>query len=82
MTTTRDNSIPPIKNFPPQILSSNNNSTRKIVGQRSTIIRPNTTNIPDKFDDNQDMEYNPFQSRISFDNNIWTNSFQQAIPWQ
>ncbi len=77
MTTTpiREN---PVK----QILAPTNNSARKIVGQRSAIIRPDPTNIPDKLDDNHDMEYNPFQSRISFDNNIWTNSFQQAIPWQ
>jgi len=30
----------------------------------------------------QDMEYNPFQSKISFDNHMWTGNGQQAIPWQ
>ncbi|CAF3535808.1 unnamed protein product [Rotaria sp. Silwood1] len=30
----------------------------------------------------QDMEYNPFQSKISFDNNMWGNNSQQPIPWQ
>jgi hypothetical protein len=75
------------KIFPQQSLSSLNGiPTRKIIGQRSTITRPNTTNIPEKshfssiYD--QDIEYNPFQSKISFDNNIWTNYPQQAIPWQ
>jgi hypothetical protein len=30
----------------------------------------------------QDIEYNPFQSKISFDNNMWGNNSQQPIPWQ
>lgn len=30
----------------------------------------------------QDMEYNPFQSKISFDNNMWGSSGQQPILWQ
>lgn len=49
-------------------------STCKIVGQRST-------HIPEKFDLNSDFEYNPFQSKFSLNANIWTNHFQQVIPW-
>jgi hypothetical protein len=83
MTTTGGNSAQ-------QILSSsmqaNNPSARKIVGQRSAVTRPSTNNIPEKTNYfsiyDQDIEYNPFQSKISFDNNIWTNYLQQAIPWQ
>ncbi|CAF0943209.1 unnamed protein product [Adineta steineri] len=67
-------------------IQSNGTSARKIIGQRSTITRPNPNNIPDKANFSsiydQDIEYNPFQSKISFDNNIWTNYSQQAIPWQ
>ncbi|CAF3474624.1 unnamed protein product [Rotaria sp. Silwood1] len=78
------------KNIPQQVLSSsiqsNGISTRKIVGQRTTIARPNRNNIPMKTNSSptydQDFDYNPFQSKISFDNNIWTNYSQQAIPWQ
>jgi hypothetical protein len=92
-TTTGGNPVQQMismKNYPQQVLSSsiqlNNPSARKIVGQRSTITRPNTNNIPEKMNYlsiyDQDIEYNPFQSKISFDNNIWTNYFQQAIPWQ
>ena len=67
---------------------SNGPPARKIVGQRSTTQR---SNIPDpgNFFQNfssfleQDNEYNPFQSKISFDNHIWANGAgQQAIPWQ
>lgn len=86
MTTIGGNSAQTIKHNPQQILPSNNSSTRKIIGQRSTITRPNPNNIPEKINNlslnDQDIEYNPFQSKISFDNNIWTNYFQQAIPWQ
>jgi hypothetical protein len=73
-------------NFPKQTLQSNGTSARKIVGQRSTVTRPNNNIIPEKTNFSsiydQDIEYNPFQSKISFDNNIWTNYSQQAIPWQ
>ncbi|CAF1433707.1 unnamed protein product [Rotaria sordida] len=97
MTTTTDvNHIQKInstKHIPQQISSSsssmqlNGMPTRKIVGQRSTIIaRPNRNNIPIKTNSSstydQDFDYNPFQSKISFDNNIWTNYLQHAIPWQ
>ncbi|UJR37025.1 hypothetical protein I4U23_029732 [Adineta vaga] len=74
--------VPP----PSSTMQLNGNTTRKVIGQRSPITRPNPNNIPDKthfssiYD--QDIEYNPFQSKISFDNNIWTNYSQQAIPWQ
>ena len=40
---------------------------------------------PDVLDlrnESKDIDYNPFQSKISFDNNIWTNYSQNAIPWQ
>jgi hypothetical protein len=82
---------------PPQSMSLNApTSTRKIVGQRSTMLTPAgspmATNIPEKnnhffpnlssFAADQDVDYNPFQSKISFDNHLWTNSCQQAIPWQ
>lgn len=84
-------------NNPPQSMSLNaQTSTRKIVGQRSTMLTPAgspmATNIPEKnnhffpnlssFAADQDVDYNPFQSKISFDNHLWTNSCQQAIPWQ
>ncbi|CAF2462590.1 unnamed protein product [Rotaria sp. Silwood2] len=93
MTTTDVNQTQQInstKHIPQQVLSSsmqlNGVSTRKIVGQRSTIARPNRNNIPIKTNSSstydQDFDYNPFQSKISFDNNIWTNYSQQAIPWQ
>jgi hypothetical protein len=62
----------------------------------STIVRPTNNNIPDKSNffqafssmsmaagnNDQDNEYNPFQSKISFDNNMWGNNSQQPIPWQ
>lgn len=82
---------------PPQSMSLNaSTSTRKIVGQRSTMLTPAgspmATNIPEKnnhffpnlssFAADQDVDYNPFQSKISFDNHLWTNSCQQAISWQ
>jgi hypothetical protein len=88
-TTTGRNPVQQVtstKNIAQQVLSSsiqlNNTSARKIVGQRSTVTRPNPNNIPEKTIYDQDIEYNPFQSKISFDNNIWTNYFKQAIPWQ
>jgi hypothetical protein len=93
MTTKRVNptqQINPTNHFPkqpiPSSMQSNGTSARKIVGQRSTVTRPNTNIIPEKTNFSsiydQDIEYNPFQSKISFDNNIWTNYSQQAIPWQ
>ncbi len=64
----------------------------------STIVRPSTSNlnIPEKSNffqsfssmsmtggnADQDNEYNPFQSKISFDNNMWGNHSQQPILWQ
>jgi len=83
-TTTTGVNCAQMKTYPEETSSakSSNISTRKIVGQRSTITRPNPSNIPEKITANQDNEYNPFQSNISFDNHIWTNIFQQAIPWQ
>ncbi|CAM4940402.1 unnamed protein product [Rotaria socialis] len=66
-------------------IQSNGISTRKIVGQRTTIARPNRNNIPMTQNSSsiydQDIDYNPFQSKVSFDNNIWANYTQQAIPW-
>jgi hypothetical protein len=82
MITTEGNSLQSMNSTKPLVQQMNNISSRKIVGQRSTITRPNTTNILDTINSDQDIEYNPFQSKISFDNNIWTNYFQQAIPWQ
>lgn len=57
-------------------------STRKIIGQRSSVLSSAALHIPEKFNSNSDFEYNPFQSKLLFDKNIWTNRFQQIIPWQ
>lgn len=74
----------------PSMPMNNPSTTRKIVGQRSPPLRSNANHIPDKanvlpnfsFLPEQDIEYNPFQSKVSFDNHIWTNYAPQAIPWQ
>ena len=82
------------KCFPQQLSSSllssmqsNVMSARKIVGQQHSITnRLNTNDIPSKmtlpFIYDQDIDYNPFQSKICLDNSIWTNNSQQTIPWQ
>jgi hypothetical protein len=78
---------------PPSSSSSSSSSGSTIV--RPTNNNPNI-NIPDKSNffqafssmsiaggnHDQDIEYNPFQSKISFDNNMWGNNSQQPIPWQ
>ena len=64
----------------------------------STIVRPTNVNIPDKSnffqafssmsmhssakDQDNNNIYNPFESKISFDNNMWANNSQQPIMWQ
>lgn len=63
----------------------------------STIVRPTNMNIPDKSNffqafssmsihsstnDQDNNIYNPFESKISFDNNMWANNSQQPILWQ
>jgi hypothetical protein len=78
---------------PPPSSSSSSSSGSTIV--RPTNNNSNF-NIPDKSNffqafssmsiaggnHDQDIEYNPFQSKISFDNNMWGNNSQQPIPWQ
>ena len=82
---------------PPSSSSSSSSSGSTIVRPSSHHINSNV-NIPDKSNNffqafasmslapggnnDQDMEYNPFQSKISFDNNMWGNNSQQPIPWQ
>ena len=70
-------------------------SSSIIVRPRNNNFNSNI-NIPDKsnffqafssmsiVDDNhdQDIEYNPFQSKISFNNHMWSSHSQQPIPWQ
>jgi hypothetical protein len=90
MSNTNRSKTFPQQQVIPSSMQSNGIPPRKIVGQRTTIGRPNTANIPEKTNcfqsfssiSDQDNEYNPFQSKVSFDNNIWTNYSQQAIPWQ
>jgi hypothetical protein len=79
---------------PPSSGSSSSSSGSTIV--RPSTNNTAYTNIPDKSNffqtfssmsiaggnTEQELEYNPFQSKISFDNNMWGNNAQQAIPWQ
>ena len=62
----------------------NGKSAGKFVGRRSTITRPTTNDIPMKKNfsmiSDQDIDYNPFQSKILFDNDIWTNYSQHSMP--
>ncbi|CAF1100403.1 unnamed protein product [Adineta ricciae] len=82
---------------PPSSSSSSSSSGSTIVRPPNTNLAMNTNfNIPDKSSffqafssmslaggsNDQDIEYNPFQSKISFDNNMWGNNSQQPIPWQ
>jgi len=79
---------------PPSSSSSSSSSGSTIV--RPANNNNNNFNIPDKSNffqtfssmsiaggnNDQDIEYNPFQSKISFDNNMWGNNSQQPILWQ
>jgi hypothetical protein len=80
---------------PPSSSSSSSSSGSTIVRPINNNMNTNF-NIPDKSNffqafasmsvaggtNDQDIEYNPFQSKISFDNNMWGNNSQQPIPWQ
>ena len=80
---------------PPSSSSSSSSSGSAIVRPNNAHHYP-PMNIPEKSNifqafssmsisgggHDQDMEYNPFQSKISFDNHMWTGNGQQAIPWQ
>jgi hypothetical protein len=80
---------------PPSSSSSSSSSGSTIVRPINNHMNSNV-NIPDKSNffqafssmsiaggnNDQDIEYNPFQSKISFDNNMWGNNSQQPIPWQ
>lgn len=80
---------------PPPSSSSSSSSGSTIVRPTANHNATNV-NIPDKSNffqafssmsiaggnHDQDIEYNPFQSKISFDNNMWGNNSQQPIPWQ
>ena len=83
---------------PPSSSSSSSSSGSTIVRPNNMhSYNNNNNNIPEKSNffqnfssmsisggnpNDQDMEYNPFQSKISFDNNMWGNNAQQPIPWQ
>lgn len=83
---------------PPSSSSSSSSSGSTIVRPSNNQMHAfnntnNNNNIPDKsnffqafssmsISNDQDIEYNPFQSKISFDNNMWATAGQQAILWQ
>jgi hypothetical protein len=80
---------------PPSSSSSSSSSGSTIVRPANNHMNLNV-NIPEKSNffqtfssmsiaggnNDQDIEYNPFQSKISFDNNMWGNNSQQPILWQ
>jgi hypothetical protein len=81
---------------PPPSSSSSSSSSGSTIVRPSTNNLNSNVNIPDKSNffqsfssmsiaggnNDQDIEYNPFQSKISFDNNMWGNNSQQPILWQ
>ncbi len=81
---------------PPPSSSSSSSSSGSTIVRPSTNNMNSNLNIPDKSNffqtfssmsiaggnNDQDIEYNPFQSKISFDNNMWGNNSQQPILWQ
>jgi hypothetical protein len=81
---------------PPPSSSSSSSSSGSTIVRPSTNTNNSNVNIPDKSNffqsfssmsitggnNDQDIEYNPFQSKISFDNNMWGNNSQQPILWQ
>jgi len=81
---------------PPPSSSSSSSSGSTIVRPANNNNMNSNVNIPEKSNffqtfssmsisggnNDQDIEYNPFQSKISFDNNMWGNNSQQPILWQ
>lgn len=63
------------------IVRPNNSHHYNPMGEKSNLFQAfSSMSITNGHD--QDIEYNPFQSKISFDNHMWTGNGQQPISWQ
>lgn len=62
--------------------NNNNNHINLNIPDKSNFFQAFSSMSLTGGNHDQDMEYNPFQSKISFDNHMWGNHSQQPIPWQ
>ena len=62
--------------------STNNNNLNVHIPEKSNFFQSFSSMSIAGANHDQDSEYNPFQSKISFDNNMWGNNSQQPILWQ